>query len=447
MNHASHKSVTKWLTVIPASWRTDRLKDVVPRILGGGTPASSEPDFWDEGQIVWLTPTDFGKTNGSVEISGSERRITQAGLDASSAHLLPKGTVIMASRATIGTARIAGIELATNQGFISFVCDESRLQSRFLYYVIEGYLGAYFAHIAPGTTFNEISRGKAKQEAIGFPDVREQRLIVAYLDRSCAAVDAALAAKRRQLETLDAIRKAIITRAVTVGVGSATAMRRSGIEWIGKIPRHWRVDKLKYLTSLIVDGTHVTPTYVSEGVPFLRVTDIQDDTIDLESVKYISPEEHRVLSGRAKAQRGDMLLSKNGTIGLVKVVTWDWEFSFFVSLCLIRPGAKLDPHFFSYFFASSVVDQQLFESSKQTSVTNLHLVKIRELRLCVPPLDEQKAIVEHLDSRCGEMRDVVDNIESQIATLHAYRNSLIHECVTGQRRVTEEDLNKLRAHG
>jgi type I restriction enzyme, S subunit len=173
------------------------------------------------------------------------------------------------------------------------------------------------------------------------------------------------------------------------------------------------------------------------------VTDIQDDTINLDKIKYISPEEHRILSNRSKAKQGDILLSKNGTIGLVKVVNWDWEFSFFVSLCLLRPGKKLNPHYFSYFFESSVVDQQLFESSKKTFVTNLHLVKIRELLVCVPPPSEQLSIVRHLDSKCAEIKSLKDNIAEQISALQGYRRSLIHECVTGQRRILESDVARV----
>src|SRR5205809_6793825 len=107
MTDSTNNSSAKWLAVMPGSWRTDRLKDIVPEILGGGTPSSSEPDYWNDGDIIWLTPTDFSNEDGSIEISDSERRITRAGLNASSASLLPKGAVIMASRATIGTARIA----------------------------------------------------------------------------------------------------------------------------------------------------------------------------------------------------------------------------------------------------------------------------------------------------------------------------------------------------
>ena len=158
----------------------------------------------------------------------SERKITQAGLNSCAATLLPQGAVIMASRATIGAVRIAGIELTTNQGFISFVCDEIKLHNRFLYYVIAGYLGDYFAEIAPGTTFNEISRGEAKQEAIGFPPINEQKQIADYLDECCSAIAAVTSINRitdelgqiqgvlhRKMEVLLAYRKSLIHECVT----------------------------------------------------------------------------------------------------------------------------------------------------------------------------------------------------------------------------------------
>ncbi len=228
MTHCYDIPRSPWLQSLPADWESDRLKDIIPRIVGGGTPAITNPDFWD-GDIVWVTPTDFSIADGRDEIAGSERKITNEGLQSCSAVLVPKGSVIMASRATIGAVRIAATELATNQGFISFVCDERVLHHRFLYYVIEGFLGDYFAEIAPRTTFAEISRGRAKQEAIGFPkDVDEQKLIASYLDTCCAAIDA-VAPRRatrlgelsgsdaisRQINILAAYRKSVIHECVT----------------------------------------------------------------------------------------------------------------------------------------------------------------------------------------------------------------------------------------
>lgn len=216
-----------WLISLPSDWMADRLKDIVPRIVGGGTPSSSNPDFWD-GDMVWITPTDFSTADGNDEIATSERKITLAGLQSCSAVMVPKGAVIMASRATIGAVRIAATELATNQGFITFVCDERRLHNRFLYYVIEGFLGEYFAEIAPRTTFSEISRGAAKQEHIGFPELTEQKRIAEFLDLCCRAIDragprrslsqdalASLDAISRQINTLAAYRNALIHECVT----------------------------------------------------------------------------------------------------------------------------------------------------------------------------------------------------------------------------------------
>jgi type I restriction enzyme S subunit len=197
------------------------------------------------------------------------------------------------------------------------------------------------------------------------PPREEQQAIARYLEQRCGKLDAVIAIKQQQIKTLDALRQSIIYQAVTKGLDDSVPLVDSGIEWLGKIPQGWHISKLKYITEQIVDGTHFTPTYVESGIPFLRVTDIQTKFIDLESVKFISHEEHTELTKRAKPEKGDVLLSKNGTIGITKVVDWDWEFSIFVSLCLIKLLPNIDPYYFSYFFESDVVNQQLFESSKK----------------------------------------------------------------------------------
>ena len=133
----------------------------------------------------------------------------------------------------------------------------------------------------------------------------------------------------------------------------------SGAKWLGSIPGHWQTSKLKYLTKQIVDGAHFTPTCVSEGVPFLRVTDVQSKVIDKTEIKFIPQNEHDELIKRCQPQHGDLLLSKNGTIGVPKIVDWDWEFSVFVSLCLIKFTSELDVQFAYYFFLSHEIRNSL----------------------------------------------------------------------------------------
>ena len=296
---------------------------------------------------------------------------------------------------------------------------------------------------ATGITRWAIANRHVKNSIIPLPSETDQKAIASYLDKTCAAIDKAIEAKQKQLDILDALRKSIITKAVTIGLDKKAKRKDSGHIWIGRIPQEWKVEKLKYVTDLIVDGTHFTPDYIDEGVPFLRVTDIQNSQVDLNKVKRISEEDHRELCKRANPKAGDILLSKNGTIGLIKVVEWNWEFSIFVSLCLIRLRKFLSSYFFRYYFESDVVDQQLFESSKRTSVTNLHLVKIREMRIAFPRLDEQQKIVTFLDTKCAELDKLKENIQQQISTLQQYRKSLIHECVTGKRRITDNDLKQI----
>ena len=434
-----------WLGDIPKHWNVSSLKRLLSEPLKYG--ATEAGDCNDRSLPRYLRITDFDKDGGL-------RADTFASLPEEVArdYFLKEGDVLFArSGATVGKTFLFRNYLG-RACFAGYLIKASparhKLTPEFLYYFTKS--PAYEAwknFIFTQATIQNIGADKYAYLPVCLPPVEEQQHIAAYLDASCAAIDAAVAAKRCQLTTIDDLRKVIISKAVTQGLSPTDKQVSSGKEWIGPVPAHWRLGKLKHLTSLIVDGTHITPTYLPSGVPFLRVTDIQEDKIDLNSTKFISEEEHTFLCQRSKAQRGDILLSKNGTIGITKVVDWDWEFSFFVSLCLLRPLTKLNPKYFQYFFESSVVDQQLFESSKKTSVTNLHLVKIRELLITVPPIKEQERIIQFLDEKCDELGQIKLNISEQIQRLQEYRKSLIHECVTGQRRITEEDVAQAHREG
>lgn len=207
----------------------------------------------------------------------------------------------------------------------------------------------------------------------------------------------------------------------------------SGIDWIGDIPHQWSCTKLKFHTKKIIDGAHFTPTYIeksNESIPFLRVTDLHSKEILLDNVKYIPLQEHTELIKRCNPEIGDLLLSKNGTIGLMKIIDWKWEFSIFVSLCLLKFEYSLINKFFYYFFESNIVDRQLFESSQKTSVSNLHLEKIKELRLTLPPIEEQIQITNYLDQKTNQIDVLISKKQQFISLLHEERTAVINQTVT-----------------
>ena len=217
-------------------------------------------------------------------------------------------------------------------------------------------------------------------------------------------------------------------------------MKDSGVEWIGGIPEHWNIKKLKKLTSKIIDGTHSTPNYISSGIPFLRVTDItvSDGTkqdIDWERTAYISIEEHEELIKRCFPEKGDLLVSKNGTIGVPRIVDWETPFSIFVSLCLIKPIESVEVMYLYYYFKSSLIWTEVAIGGKTGTITNLHLDKIKEFKIPISSIDEQQEIADFLDKKCKAIDDSITKKQELIEKLEIYKKSLIYEYVTGKKEV------------
>ena len=208
-------------------------------------------------------------------------------------------------------------------------------------------------------------------------------------------------------------------------------MKDSGIEWIGKIPEEWSHSKLALICDVIVDGTHFRPTYVENGIPFLRVTDIQRSIINWDDVKKISKEEHQILIKRCNPQKNDLLLSKNGTIGVSMIVNWEQEFSMFVSLALIKVNKDLlDVHFLKQFFDSKLAKDQIHERSKSTTVTNLHLEEIKEFQIPLPEIQEQKQISDFLDSQTKLIDSQIKSNQKLVTLLQEKRQATINQAVT-----------------
>ncbi len=187
------------------------------------------------------------------------------------------------------------------------------------------------------------------------------------------------------------------------------------------IPIHpdWPMVELSEVSSKITDGAHFTPTYMESGVPFLRVTDITESNM---SKKFIPQEEHNELIKRCRPEKGDVLYSKNGTIGIAKLIDWDWEFSIFVSLALIKPKKELlDPHYLECYLNSDTAYAQATARSKSGTVTNLHLVDIKTIKIPLPTLATQQAIVAEIEAEqalVAANRQLIERFEKKIqATL------------------------------
>jgi len=191
-------------------------------------------------------------------------------------------------------------------------------------------------------------------------------------------------------------------------------------------PMGWDVKSLSELTKQITDGTHHTPTYTESGVPFLRVTDI---TKSNDSKKFVSKKEHQELIKRCKPEKNDILYTKNGTIGVGKVVDWDFEFSIFVSLCLLKPIHEIVAvKYLNHFLNTPFALRQAMKHSKEATIKNLHLVEIKKMKIPYPSIEKQKEFVIKLDAIEKQKHQAQANLEKS----NDLFNSLLQRAFKGE---------------
>lgn len=185
---------------LPDGWEWNKLSDVTS-LVGGGTPSRNVIEYWENGHIVWLSPTDLENIGEVSSISNSKDKITQLGLEKSSAKLLPIGTVLFSSRATIGKIAINTVELTTNQGFTNFICKES-LNNQYLAYCLVNFTKG-ITTLSNSTTFKEVSKSALKEFKIPVPPLAEQKRIVQKIDALFDRIDKAIALLQKNINAAD----------------------------------------------------------------------------------------------------------------------------------------------------------------------------------------------------------------------------------------------------
>lgn len=300
----------------------------------------------------------------------------------------------------------------------------------------QGYVNSVLA--AGATNQIELSREGLRNTPFLIPPVGEQHAIADLLDRKTAAMDALIERKERLIELLTEQRQAVLTRAVTGGLERGVRTRPSGVPWFAQVPAHWTVTRLKFVCSRIVDGVHSTPEYVPAGIPFVTVRNLTSGPgLALDDLNYIKPEDHIEFCRRAHPERGDVLVTKDGTLGVCRVVETDEEFSIFVSVALVKPlRHRIDGYFLRYGLESSFVNQQLESRRLGSALKHIHLEDLADLCFPLPPLEEQYRIATYVREVAQEYERMTAALTSSIALLREYRQALITAAVTGQLNTT-----------
>jgi type I restriction enzyme S subunit len=197
-------------------------------------------------------------------------------------------------------------------------------------------------------------------------------------------------------------------------------------------PRGWTLVRLSDISRKITDGTHHTPTYVSQGVPFISVKDITANAIRFEKCKYISEEEHLALIKRCHPEPLDVLITKSGTIGRTAIVKDSQPFSLFVSVALIKPFKELSSNFIKYALDNYIGNLDIQQSVKGGVIKNLHIEDLKEIHIPFPPLPEQHCIVSKVEELFTKLDAGVDELRKAKARLKRYRQVVLQLAFDGE---------------
>lgn len=284
----------------------------------------------------------------------------------------------------------------------------------------------------------KISQDDLKVLQFPLPNFEKQTKIANFLDQKTAQIDQAIALKQQQIEKLNEYKQIVIQNAVTKGLNPNAPMKNSGVEWIGNIPEHWDVKKLKYLTSKI--GSGITPsggatTYVDKGIPLLRSQNIHFDGLVLDNVANISLNVHKSMKNSQVKQHDVLLNITGGSLGRCCYNSSNDEMNVNQHVCIVRPNNLIKGEFLNGLMSSEVGQKQIWFFQQGGGREGLNFQNLKNFDFPLPSIDEQKEIIAHIEILKQHFKKSVDNYQTQIDRLKEYKNILINQAVTGKIKI------------
>lgn len=283
-----------------------------------------------------------------------------------------------------------------------------------------------------------LDKDEFKKVYLPFPPKNEQNGIANFLDQKTAQIDQAIAIKEQQINLLKERKQILIQQAVTRGLNPNVPMRDSGVDWIGDIPEHWEVKRLKHVAGRFMYGTSVDCNTLEDGTPVLRIPNIKEIDFCFDDLKFAKlPTEE---TSRYRLSAGDVLIIRtNGNPALVgksALFEGDGDYLFASYLIRLKPKNNVLPQFLVRAMNSFSVRGALTHSAR-TSVGNYNLntQALGDCAIAVPPLEEQRNIVAYLKEQNRKFEATVGNQTVQIEKLKEYKTTLINSAVTGKIKV------------
>jgi len=410
------------------------------QIVGGGTPSTKKPEYW-EGDIPWISSADIYGIKKIVP----RRKINENALKNSAANLVPKGSIIVVTRVSLGRLAICETPISFSQDCHALIPKTDSVDPEFALYYLSRAVQS-FKKDSRGTTISGVTVNVVSSLPFLLPPLAEQQRIVARVEALLTQVNAARDRLSRVPLIMKKFRQAVLAAAcsgrLTEGWRGENASSISSEDFLKhalnfrrkyytnksnkkykepetpsddfsfSLPSEWTWATLEQLSQFVTDGDHYPPKRVSKGIPHLTSKHVKKWKLSFDDCSYISPDDFEIVKVRYEPQEGDVILTCVGTIGETAIVPKDFTFSADRNLAAIR----LFPEFFlpqmlQFILNSPPWENHIKTASGSTAQPHIYLKDLRAMAVPLPPLAEQHEIVR----RVGLLFERADAIDREVA--------------------------------
>ena len=415
-----------WLGDVPCHWEVRRLKNIAS-LLMGQSPSSDDCSDNPIGPPFLQGCAEFGPIHPDPKQYCKEPPKTA-----------PCNSILMSVRAPVGRLNMADRSYGIGRGLCSISPYSEYADVTYTRYVLES-SGDALTVVSTGSTYDAVSIGDVASHVFPLPPLAEQDAIVRYLDSAGDRIRRAISVKERLIELLTEQRQAVIHRAVTRGLDPTVQLKDSGVEWLGDVPEHWEVRRLKTLLARpLQNGIFKKKDQYGFGVPLINVADVYRENFRVEpsvlDLVQISPDEAR----RFQVHDGDIFfvrssLKLEGTGRSAVAVNCSPDTVFECHLVGARPESRrVNSKFVAFQLNSHTLHHYLISRANMVTMATIAQDTIASCPLLIPPRSEQDRIVKWVDTQLNQITLAIERANKEITLLHEYRTRLIADVVTGQ---------------
>ncbi len=424
-------SGVEWIGEVPSHWNTLRGKYMLSIL--SGFPFDSKKFEYDDNYMPLIRIRDINSSSTEVYYSG----------DYPKESVVKKGEVLIGMDGDFNVSRWNGPDALLNQR-VCKINENSKMNTRFAFYMLSLPL-KIINDVTYATTVKHLSVYDIYNTFLPEPTIAEQEDIANYLDKKCSEIDNVISAQQKRIALLQELKQSIITHAVTKGLNPNVEMKDSGVEWIGRVPRHWEVYKIKNCCK--------TEQYSIKTGPFgtqLKGEDLQPQgdvavysqqnviNNDFTKVRYfVSNKKAETLKG-FYTRPNDVLVTSRGTIGKAAILSSSFP-NGILHPCLIalrlNQDICLNDWLVMYINETDCFKTDVYLSSNATTIDVIYTGTLKNIYIPIPPHEEQLEILKSIREKCASIDASLSKAQHQVELLQEYKQSLITEVVTGKRKV------------